>query len=130
VAALVAYASGPYQQQFGTASLTVAVVATAGARRRDELVRWTEAELAAGGRVNQAGLFCVTGVPVVAASPETFFAHAVWRTPFEGRPGPLLDLSNISDRWDISDRCEMAETWERAERGAAARKALREVVRE
>lgn len=120
VAALIAYAGGPYQSTFGTASITIVVVATPGEGRRDQLMRWTAAELTAAGRVDQAGLFRFTGVPVAQLSPEVVFLGAHWRRPLDRQSMPLLDLSDISplsdlsdssDISDISDASECSETW-------------------
>jgi hypothetical protein len=94
VAALVAYADGPYQQAFGVASLTIAVVATAGDERRDELARWTASELRVLGCSDAARLFLFTGVAVAQTDPDVVFRAAVWRTPFDDRLEPLLDLSH------------------------------------
>ncbi len=92
VAALVAYAGGPYQQAFATPSLTIAVVATPGSRRCDQLMRWTEAELRAIGREDAAGLFRFTGISVGDTAPEDIFRGPVWQAPFSTRLEPLLDL--------------------------------------
>lgn len=114
VAALMAYANGPYQEAFGTASLTIVVVATPGAGRRDQLIRWTEAELAAAGRAEQSGLFRFTGVPVAETSPEMIFMGAGWRRPFDRQSRPLLDLSDTSPLSDSSETSETSENSEQA----------------
>lgn len=112
VAALLAYAGGPYQEQFGTESITIAVVATPGSlppdirarmshtdlaahsdARRDELVRWTEAELAAQEREGLSGLFRFSGAPTATLPPAAFFLSSQWRVPFQAAPVPLLELS-------------------------------------
>lgn len=115
VAALMAYANGPYQETFGTASLTIVVVATPGEGRRDQLIRWTEAELSAAGRADQAGLFRFTGVSVAQMSPENVFMGAGWRRPFDPQLRPLLDLSDTSPITDISETSETSDTSEHSE---------------
>lgn len=95
VAGLLAAAAGPYQQRFGTPSLTVAVVATPGARRRDELLRWTEAELRAADREDAASLFRLASLPQTTGSPEQLWLGAGWWTPFDDRPAPLLELAGV-----------------------------------
>lgn len=115
VAALIAYASGPYQETFGTASLTIVVVATPGEGRRDQLIRWTEAELTAAGQADQAGLFRFTGVPVAQTDPEIVFMGAGWRRPFERQSRPLVDLSDTSPITDISEISETSDNSEHSE---------------
>lgn len=121
VAALIAYASGPYQERFGTASLTIAVVATPGRGRRDQLIRWTEAELRSQGQENQANLFRFTGVPIVESDPTDIFAGAVWHRPFDPYPTPLLGLSDMSWLAEKTDISEMSESSDSAERSATFR---------
>jgi hypothetical protein len=98
VAALLAYADGPYQRVFGTPSLTIAVIATPVQRRRAVLLRWTEAELRAQGREDAAGLFHFTGATLADQDPEQLFLSAVWSEPFSDHLEPLIDASGISDR--------------------------------
>lgn len=119
VAALVSYADGPYQQAFGTRSLTVAVIATPGEGRAAQLQRWTEAELRSMGREDAAGLFRFCGAPLPGRCPAPFFQSAAWRTPLSGDPQPLINLSTISagsqtseieEDNDISDIAENTAT--------------------
>lgn len=98
VAALVAYADGPYQQAFGTRSLTVAVIATPGEGRAAQLRRWTEAELRSMGREDAAGLFRFCGTPLPGHDPAQFFGSAAWQAPLSDDPQPLLNPSTISAR--------------------------------
>lgn len=95
VAALVAFAAGPYQQPFGSSSLTIAVVATPGPTRSEQLLRWTEAELRQLGREDAGTVFRFTGVPIASARPEDLFRGAAWRAPFAERLEPLLDLTEV-----------------------------------
>lgn len=93
VAALLAYADGPYQDAFGTEAITIAVIATPGEARRQELVRWTEAELTEHGRTGQGELFRFTDLPAGETDPATFYQSAGWWIPFAPKPTGLLDLS-------------------------------------
>lgn len=94
VAALVSYADGPYQQAFATTSLTIAIVATPEARRRDQLLAWTEAELRALGRADASASFRFTAIPAAHARPDEVFLGAAWRTPFGDQDAPLLNLGH------------------------------------
>lgn len=91
IAALLAYVDGPYQETFGTESVTIAVVATPGATRRDELLQWTEAELQAEGRRAQADVFRFSVLDVESAPAELFLARR-WLEPFQRTPVALLEL--------------------------------------
>lgn len=90
IRSLLAYARGPYQERFGTTSLTVAVVTTAGEKRLGSLLRWTEAEIGTdcGG---DADLFRLTGISAEEASPEAIFGQPVWYRPGDEAPVPLLE---------------------------------------
>lgn len=90
VAALLAYAKGPYEATFGTDTLTIAVVATPGAPRCTDLVRWTEAELTTRGEQHEADLFRFTALPPDAA-PEELLLAPHWYRPFDKNPVSLLE---------------------------------------
>lgn len=96
VAALVTWAQTVYPMQFQTRALTIAVVATPGPRRRDELLRWTEAELVATGQPAAAALFRVTGLAADQVAPAEFFLAPTWSTPLTPAPSPLLALTGGS----------------------------------
>lgn len=98
VAALLAYASGPYQQAFATRSLTVAVIATPGERRCAQLRRWTEAELHCLGREDLAALFRFTGARLADQDPDQRFLGSAWYRPFSGQPEPLIHASGLFNR--------------------------------
>jgi hypothetical protein len=94
---LIAYAVGPYQQWSGTTSLTIAVVATPGAKREQQLRAWTESFLTSRFPKQQerqvfAGLFRFAAFEPGRASPEQAYLHPVWRTPFDTQVRPLLEL--------------------------------------
>jgi hypothetical protein len=90
VRGLVAWAKGPYQAQFQTTSLTVAVVATPGPKRVRELVNWTEAELGQLGR-QEAELFRFTGLSPDVVEPAELFLAPRWCTAFGYEAVPLLE---------------------------------------
>ena len=119
VAALVAYADGPYQQAFGTRSLTVAVVATPGEGRSAQLRRWTEAELRSMGREDAAGLFRFCGASLAGRHPAQFFSSEAWQAPLSNHRELLINSSTISagssvpefaENHDISDITETTDT--------------------
>ncbi|MGE0229245.1 MAG: replication-relaxation family protein [Dehalococcoidia bacterium] len=82
VRGLVAYANGPYQEAFGTRSLTVAVATTAGEKRLLDLVRWTERELAGLREEHQGDLFVFTSFYPATTSPGSLFFSKRWVSPF------------------------------------------------
>ncbi len=93
LARLCAYASGPYQEWAGTSSLTIAVVATPGTRREEQLRAWTESFLGeAGPRAVFAGLFRFAALHPAHATPAQLYLEPVWRGPFDPTPAPLLEL--------------------------------------
>jgi hypothetical protein len=93
VRGLVGWAKGPYQEQFKTTSLTIAVVATPGEKRLQELVRWTQAELEAIGEKHAADLFRLTGGPPDSPVPEALFLSPCWVRPFDPQPVSLLPFA-------------------------------------
>lgn len=92
VAALLAFADGPYQAAFGTPSLTIAVVATTGPERARQLVAWTEAELRRRNAEGDGPLFRVVGADPAVVSPEELFLASAWFVPFALEPIPLIAL--------------------------------------
>jgi hypothetical protein len=78
VRALLAFANGPYQEAFGTTSLTVSVVVTAGERRLGELLGWTEAELQAAGEQQNASLFLFVACSPADVAPDDLFLRPCW----------------------------------------------------
>ncbi len=91
VANLLAYADGPYQEAFATSSLTITVATTAGERRLAELLRWTEAELAACQEESLGDLFIFASVSPNAEGPREVFLTPRWYQPFRREPIALLD---------------------------------------
>ncbi len=90
VAALLAYARGPYEEQFHTPAITIAVLATPGEKRATDLLRWTEAELTARGETAEADLFRFTGLPP-DSDPLALYTVPTWLRPFDPRPVPLIE---------------------------------------
>jgi hypothetical protein len=70
-------------------------VATPGRRRVEELLRWTEAELASSDQVDQAALFRFAAVPPEGIAPSRFFLGPQWRGPFVDSAEPLIDLAGL-----------------------------------
>ncbi len=91
VAALLAFANGPYQQAFGTEAITIAVVATPGPHRRDMLVQWTEQELSRRHERHEADLFRFLDGEPTARTPEELFLSPIWLRPFGTAALPLLE---------------------------------------
>jgi hypothetical protein len=91
VAALLTWAQGPYRERFDTDSLTVAVIATPGTARMEELLRWTEAELTLRKANPQADLFRFTDIDAESAAPEHLVNGPCWHVPFgKGEVLPLV----------------------------------------
>jgi hypothetical protein len=88
---LLAFADGPYQEAFGTSSLTITVPTTAGERRLAELLRWTEAELAACQEESLGDLFIFASLFPGAEGPREVFLTPRWYQPFRREPVALLD---------------------------------------
>lgn len=91
VAHWIAATGGPYQSVFGTDLLTVAIVATPGEGRAEQLLRWIAAELTALHRADAADLFLVTSVDMAAADPATLYCGPVWRRCDRETPVPLIE---------------------------------------
>ncbi len=90
---LVAFASGPYQEHFGTTSLRIAVAARPGERRSELLKAWTESFLRESGLpAYYADLFCFAGVDGAAVPPEELYLATRWVSPFRSDPFPLVEL--------------------------------------
>ncbi|MFD5620848.1 replication-relaxation family protein [Streptomyces yangpuensis] len=90
IAALTAWAEGPYRPAFEADNLTVAVV-TPSRQRRDQLADWTVQELQTIGRPNLADIFLLTEASPVTTSPEAFFFHSLWYPAGAQHPVSLLD---------------------------------------
>ncbi len=89
VAALAAWATGPYRQAFANPSLTIAVV-TPDAARRDTLRSWTRQELARLGQPELAEIFLFTSADPATTEPAQFFFGGLWYEPATREPVSLL----------------------------------------
>src|SRR5512144_519093 len=89
VAALSAWAVGPYREAFGAETLTIAVV-TPDAVRRDQLRTWTAQELDRIGQPELGEIFLFTDADPVGTSPHAFFFGRVWFEPVTSEPVSLL----------------------------------------
>jgi hypothetical protein len=87
----VAAADGPYQAAFGTDLLTVAIVATPGEGRTQELLRWIAAELVSLRRPDAADLFLVTAADAATVDPATFYCGPIWRRCDDATPMSLIE---------------------------------------
>ncbi|WP_149830096.1 replication-relaxation family protein [Streptomyces tailanensis] len=92
VAALAAWAEGPYRQAFGSDNLTVAVV-TPSTQRRVQLSDWTIRELDEIHKTSLSQIFLFTEASPVTIPPEVFFFELLWYTPEERKPMSLLDMT-------------------------------------
>jgi hypothetical protein len=93
VANLLAYTNGPYQEAFGTTSITIAVITTAGERRLLELLQWTEKEMAAAGESSQGDIFLFAYLPPSMTDSIELFGTRCWYQPFREEPLALLEGS-------------------------------------
>jgi hypothetical protein len=96
-----AYPGGPYEQMFGTQTITVAYLTTAGENRLRMIKLWCEQELREQRLEHEAGLFRFSALPY-EIDPDTkamklqdidskrLYLSEVWFTPFEPAPGVLL----------------------------------------
>lgn len=89
IAALLAFALGPYQSLFNTQSLTITFVIDGDGRRLTNVVTWTERELLRSGRQRYADLFRFTRLPT-EIDPVRFFCTPQWFRPFHRQPVSLL----------------------------------------
>lgn len=96
IAALTAWAEGPYRAAFQADNLTVAVV-TPSRQRREQLTDWTTRELQTIGRTGLAELFLLTEASPVTTPPETFFFEPLWYPAGEHDPVSLLDAPESAE---------------------------------
>lgn len=91
---LLAFADGPYQEAYGSDSLTIAIATTAGPHRAEQIRVWCEAELTRANRRQEGELFLIMSVPSEQIEPQVFFLHPVWWQPFGTAPVVLLSDEN------------------------------------
>ncbi|MFJ8565845.1 replication-relaxation family protein [Streptomyces sp. NPDC093514] len=91
IAALVAWAEGPYREAFQADNLTVAVVVPTRARLV-QLIEWTGDELEAIGKTELADIFLFTEASPTATEPFDLFFSPLWHTaPTAGQLVSMLD---------------------------------------
>jgi len=91
VQALLAYGQGPYQEVLQAQSLTIAVLTPQGAKRAQELCRWTEAELTQLQAQAYGVWFCFAGLDPAQVPPEELYLAPVWAQPFQQARVPLIE---------------------------------------
>lgn len=79
---LIRYAGGPYQEAFGTESLTVLFVTTAGQERLGEMLRWTGETITATNAEDQADLLRFAAFRPDQIEPAQAFLAPIWSRPF------------------------------------------------
>jgi hypothetical protein len=98
VRGLVAFAQGPYQEAFGSDSITIAVAVTCGQQRVKTLLSWTERELNACNQRAMADLFLFSAVEADRLSPAELFLGPLWQRPTAAsdRRLALLEYAPVS----------------------------------
>ncbi|KFF96130.1 hypothetical protein IQ62_38165 [Streptomyces scabiei] len=96
VAALTAWAEGPYREAFETDNLTVAVVVPTVARR-EQLSEWTAQELAGIDRGELADIFLLTEASPVNTDPFEFFFSLLWYPAGQAYAVSLLDAPQTAE---------------------------------
>lgn len=91
VAALSAWAEGPYRGAFQADNLTVAVTVPTVARRI-QLSEWTHEELSDVGRSELADIFVFTDASSVETEPSQLFFDHLWYPAGSASPVGLLDV--------------------------------------
>ncbi len=91
VRGFVGLSNGPYEQRFGTTSLTIMVLTTSGVERLERLVRWTAEELASLDRTALCELFCFTAADPAVIEPARLFFDPLWMSPGSTYRVPLLE---------------------------------------
>jgi hypothetical protein len=87
---LLAFAMHGYEEVFGTPSLTIAFATTAGEPRLSNILKWTQQELTAQHKTEEADLFRFTTVPTQALDPTWLFCKPIWNCPFASHTVSLL----------------------------------------
>jgi len=87
---LLAFAMHGYEEAFGTPSLTIAFATTAGETRLKNIVKWTQQELTAQQKTEEADLFRFTTVPTQELDPTWLFCKPIWNCPFATETVSLL----------------------------------------
>ncbi|MEU2829171.1 replication-relaxation family protein [Streptomyces lavendulae] len=96
VAALVAWAEGPYREAFQADNLTVAAVVPSRARLI-QLIEWTGDELEAIGKTELVDIFLFTEASPTATDPFDLFFSPLWHSAHAGRLTSMLDTPPAVD---------------------------------
>lgn len=88
---LLAFLAGPYQEAFGSASVSVAFATTAGAARAERIRVWIEQVLREQRSEQEAELFLVANLPTGELDPNVVFCLPYWRSPFSSSVVSLLE---------------------------------------
>lgn len=84
---------GPYQEKFGTKSITVAFVVRGSPWSRVERLRlWTEAALTLKGKGSYADFFRFSNFDTLTTDPTEVFFSPMWFQPFTMSGVPLLEV--------------------------------------
>jgi Replication-relaxation len=87
---VAAVVSNAYAKQFGTSSIAVAYITTAGERRTSQMRAWTIAELQQLRKMDESEMFLFTHLPDGDIDPKRLFLKPVWSTVAEGNRVPLF----------------------------------------
>ncbi len=87
---LMAFADGPYQEAYGSESLTIAIATTAGEHRAQQIRSWIEHELELANRRQDGELFLVMALPEQSFDANAFFLTPIWQQPFGAQLVTLL----------------------------------------
>jgi hypothetical protein len=90
ITALAEWCKGGYQRLDAT-SLTIAFVTTGSARRLEEILAWTEAELTDSANQAQAAYFLFAAFEPSQADPQEVFLSPIFRQPFSSKAVALLE---------------------------------------
>jgi hypothetical protein len=91
IAALSSYIQGPYQEEFATETVTIAIaVAVGGQRRLSDTLSCTEATLTQLATQELAPWFLFSSFDPQQLDPMTLFAEPIWVSPFSQEPQSLL----------------------------------------
>ena len=97
VRGLAGLADGPYEEQFGTTSLTVMVLSTSGVERAELLRRWTGEELSRLGRQELGEFFCFAALDPATSPPRRLFLDPIWSRPIQGDQVAMLELAPTAE---------------------------------
>ena len=97
VRGLVGLADGPYEELFGTTSLTFMVLVQDEPERVELLLGWTADELGSLGRGELAGFFCFAASDPATMRPSQLFLDPIWSRPLYRGQIALLQLESPAE---------------------------------